>query len=87
MPEAREGKKTANNTTPCFEPKDKREIAMLPKVLENVFAGSETMMKSFLKENIRFHSELRNLAYRQEHSHTGSSFTIFNNSTALFQVL
>ena len=25
MPEAREGKKTANNTTPCFEPKDKRE--------------------------------------------------------------
>ena len=48
MPEAREEKKTANNTTPCFEPKDKREIAMLPKVLENVFAGSETMMKSFL---------------------------------------
>lgn len=28
----------------------------------------EEMMKSFLKENFRFNSELRDFAYRQEHS-------------------
>lgn len=34
----------------------------------NVVASWEKMLKSLLKENFRFNSELRDFAYRQEHS-------------------
>lgn len=53
---------------------------------ENVFASLEMMMKSFLKENFGFNSELR-FCLQIGTFYARNFFTFFNNSTALFQVL